>query len=167
MNKEIYEALCAELGSCGAGLRHIDWDNGQLESASERPALEYPSCLVDINYADCRDLTDREQLVRANIVLKVVCRPLGETKVLPGVVRSPAPVADRARALGHFELLESVHRRLQGNTLGGRVSAISRRAAVKNVRGDRLVVYTLHYDTTFQELAEGEPGKNNGESIAV
>lgn len=145
MNKEIYIALCNHLSRQCPELNYIDWDTGQLNVAGERPPIDYPACLIDVNYPVCRDLTDREQLVTANIILKLVFRPSGETGNL-------TPCHIREKGLECFEVIETVHNAIQGCELGGIVSAISRLNAQKSVRKDRLQIYAITYNTTFQEI---------------
>ena len=72
MNNEIFVALCDRLEKEAPSLRWIDEDLGQLNVGnSTRPAVDFPCCLIDIHYSDCRDLTDTEQLVKLNITLKL------------------------------------------------------------------------------------------------
>ena len=145
MNKEIYIALRRHLSDEVPALRFIDWDSGQLNINTERPPIDYPACLIDINLTSCRDLTDREQLVTASIVLKLIFRPNGETGNL-------APKRTSEKALECFDIIESVQDAMQGCDLEGTVSAISRASAYKTVRRDRLQVYTITYTTTWQEI---------------
>ena len=146
MNKEVYIALCEHIKKEVPEIRFIDWDTGQLY-VDERPPIDYPACLIDINYSSCRDLTATEQLVTANIILKLVFRPAGETNNL-------TPTHVRSKGLECFEIIEYLQNALQGCELDGTVSAISRISAVKTVRRDRLQVYTITYNTTWQEIIE-------------
>ena len=145
MNKEIYIALCEHLTKQVPELKFIDWDSGQLNIVAERPPIDYPACLIDINYTSCRDLTDREQLIAANIVLKLIFRPNGDTSNI-------TPKNIKQKALECFDVIENVQDALQGCELGGLVSAISRATAIKSIRRDRLQVYTITYNTTWQEI---------------
>ena len=147
MNKEIYISLIKQLKNECPGFRYIAIDNGQLDAVSERPAIDCPACLININYPSCTDLTDYEQLVRANIILKLVFRPAGETGNL-----SPRTIL--LKSLDHLDYVESVQNALQGCDLDGTVSAISRVNAIRTVRTDRLLVYAITYNTTFQEIQE-------------
>jgi hypothetical protein len=144
MNKYIYNNLCARLEAEAPSLRLITWDDGQLNMYNERPPLVYPCCLIDIQYPVCQDLDGTNQLVTVNILLKLAFQPMGES-----TAKTPAKV--RVRALEIFDRVEEVHEALQGNTLGDTVSEISRRRAVKSVRKDGTIVFTLTYDTTFEE----------------
>ena len=146
MNREVYNALCEQIKNEVPQIKFIDWDTGQLY-VDERPPIDYPACLVDINYAGCRDLTTTEQLVTANIILKLVFRPAGDTNNL-----TPAYV--RSKGLECFDVIEDLQNALQGCELDGTVSVISRVSAVKVVRRDRLQVYTITYNTTWQEIVE-------------
>jgi hypothetical protein len=144
MNKEIYLALCDRLKETES-LRWIDFDEGQLSVTGERPPVAYPCCLIDMQYPACRDLDGRAQLVSLNIILKLGFQPRGET-------HAASPEKIRDRALEIFDVIEEAHRAVQGETLNGMVSEIARRRAVKTVRKDGIQVYTLTYDTTFEEM---------------
>lgn len=145
MNKEIYLALCDRISKKCPDIRWIDWDEGQLNVSGERQTVDFPCCLIDINYASCRDLTDKEQFVNVNIAIKLAVKPMGETY-------AKAPEEAREKALKHFDMMEELHAALQGCELGGICSALSRVSAIKNVRANRIIIYTLRYDTTFQEV---------------
>ena len=143
MNKDIYLALCDRLKEV-ATLRWVDFDEGQLAITGERPPVAFPCCLVDLQYPACRDLDGINQIVTLNIILKVGFPPGGQTS-------AAAPEAVRSKALEVFDVLQKVHEAVQGEDLDGMVSEISRRRAVKTIRKDGVQVYTLTYDTTFQE----------------
>jgi hypothetical protein len=148
MNREIYTRLCALLEAGAPSLRWIAWDEGQLSIYNERPPLAYPCCLVDIQYTGCKDLDGVNQLVTAAIILRLVFQPPGES-----AARTPAKVRDRALEI--FDRVEEVHEALQGSTLEDTVTELARRRAVKAVRKDGLIVFTLTYETTFEEM-DGE-----------
>jgi hypothetical protein len=145
MNRQLFLGLCAHIEASVPQFRFIDWDGGQLDIAGERPPVLFPCCLIDIQYTDCRDLDDATQLVTAALTLKLGFCPQGETN-------TGAPEAVRQRALETFDTIQKLHESLQGETFSGTVSEIARRKALKKVRKDRVQVYTLTYNTTFQEL---------------
>lgn len=146
MNAEIFNAICAQLETV-AELKYIDFDEGQLSITSERPAVAFPCCLVDISYPDCRDLDEQEQLITAAITLKMAFVPMGETRV-------GAPSLVRGRALAIFSTIGKVHDSLQAFTGGDLFSPMSRKRAISATRPDKIKVYTITYNTTFREYSE-------------
>ena len=80
MNKDIFVSLCDRLEKEVPSLRWIDEDLGQLNVGnSTRPAVDFPCCLIDIEYSGCRDLTDLCQLVDLKITLKLAFPYQGES----------------------------------------------------------------------------------------
>lgn len=146
MNKELFIDICDLLKKEVPELRYIDWDEGQLNIVGERPPVVFPCCLIDLQYPSCKDLDGINQLVSTNIILKIGFQPYGETNT-----NAPANVRDRALTV--FDVIEKIHEALQGETLDDTVSEIGRRRAVKTVRKDGIQVYTVTYDTTFEEVS--------------
>lgn len=145
MNAELFTALCDYLEHKVPELRWIDEDEGQLNTQpGVRPAVDFPCCLIDINYPNCRDVTDTEQIVTASITLKIAFQPAGETN-------NKAPVHIRERALGRLSVVERIHSALQGWTAGDTISPVSRRSARPSANANHIKVYTVVYDTTFAE----------------
>ena len=147
MNKELFIALCDRIGQCVPEIRFIDFDRGQLSASSERPPVEWPCCLLSIDYTNCRDLAVEvnTQLVMADITLRVAFPPAGET-------HNHAPEKVRDMALQMLDTVEKLHDALQGETLGDTVSGLSRSRATMQTRSNKIVVFNLTYSTTFQEV---------------
>ena len=99
MNKDIFVALCDHLEKEVPSLRWIDEDLGQLGmTGSMRPAVDFPCCLIDIEYSDCRDLTDLCQLAKIRITLKLAFPYKGESY-------SKAPEKVREKALERYSVV--------------------------------------------------------------
>lgn len=147
MNKELFVALCDHIGRSVPEIRFIDFDRGQLSMSGERPPVDWPCCLLSIDYTNCRDLAVEEntQLVMADITLHVAFPPAGET-------HNHAPETVRSAGLQMLDTVEKLHDALQGETLGDTVSALSRTRATMQTRSNRIVVFNLTYSTTFQEV---------------
>lgn len=144
MNKQIFTAICDQLEAEVPELKWIDWDEGQLNvSVDQRPALAFPCCLIDIQYTDCRDTNETEQIVSASIVLKLAFMKSGETN-------NKAPQLVRSRALEVFNVIDKVHDKLQGWTGDELFSPMSRKRANGQNRGG-IKIYTVTYSTTFRE----------------
>ena len=56
MNKELFVALCDHIERSVPEIRFIDFDRGQLSASGERPPVDWPCCLLSIDYTNCRDL---------------------------------------------------------------------------------------------------------------
>lgn len=148
MNAELFVALCDHLEKEVPELRWIDEDEGQLNTQPGiRPPVDFPCCLIDIHYLGCRDITDTEQVVTVSITLKIVFRPAGETNnKVPGHLRK--------KALDRLSVTDKIHVAMQGWQAGGSVSPLSRRSARPSTTVGGLKVYTVVYDTTFEEYEE-------------
>lgn len=144
MDKELFTDLCDRLETEVPELAWIDWDSGELDLAGERPQVAFPACLIDVEYPRCDDQHSREQLVTANLILRVAFQPQGATN-------NHSPV--RAQALNAFDVLAKLHTALQGWHNAGQFSPLSRAAARRERRRDGLKVYQLRYQTTFIEEA--------------
>ncbi|SEF86478.1 hypothetical protein [Parabacteroides chinchillae] len=146
MNAEIFIALCDHLEKEVPELRWIDEDEGQLNTAADiRPAVDFPCCLVDIQYPSCQDENETEQLVTANITLRIGFQPAGETN-------SKAPEAVRRKALERLDIIEKIQNCMQGWTAEEIISPVSRKSARSTVQANKVKVYTIVYGTTFMEL---------------
>ena len=144
MNKQIFTVICDRLEREVPELNWIDWDEGQLEGpADQRPPVAFPCCLIDIQYTDCRDTEEEEQIVTASVVLKLAFFRTGETN-------TKAPSLIRLRALENFDVTNKVHDALQGWTGDELFSPMSRRRAGGKNRGG-VKIYTVTYVTTFRE----------------
>lgn len=146
MNVEIFVGLCDYLEKEVPELRWIDEDEGQLNTQQgARPPVDYPCCLIDINYPNCQDITETEQIVTCSITLKIAFQPIGETN-------NKAPQYIRNRALERLSIVEKVHTALQGWSANGKISPVSRRSARPSALANRVKLYTVVYDTTFEEI---------------
>lgn len=145
MNADIFVALCDHLEKEVPALRWIDEDLGQLNgNTTLRPAVDFPCCLIDIQYADCKDLYDTYQFVKATITLKLAFPPYGDSY-------NKAPETARKKALERYSIVSEVHDCLQGWTAEETLSPLSRRNGRPSVMAGGLKAYTLVYDTTFEE----------------
>jgi hypothetical protein len=126
-------------------LRWIDWDSGELDLITERPTVAFPACMIDIVYSKCEDETNRDQLVNANVILRVAFQPQGATA-------NNSPV--RESAMAAFGVLDKIHASLQGWHNEGSFSTLSRTSAIRERRRDGLKVYRLQYQTTFIDAIE-------------
>ncbi|WP_295990517.1 hypothetical protein [uncultured Alistipes sp.] len=143
MNKELFIALQDRLKEQVPALRWVDAEMGQL-NVVPRPPVAFPCCLVDMRYLQCRSLTAGAQRVAAQFTLRVAFQGCGSSC-------SEAPTSVRERALEHMDTLEEIHRALQWWSFGRRINPLQRVSVVPERRSDNLKVYTMVYDTEFQE----------------
>ena len=145
MNAEIFVALCDHLEKEVPELRWIDEDGGQLNAHQNiRPAVDFPCCLIDISYPDCRDTNETEQLVNATITIRLGFQSAGETNS-----KTPEPV--RRRALERLSVIEKVQGAMQGWTADDIISPVSRKSSQSSIMANEVKVYTIVYKTTFLE----------------
>ena len=144
MNKEIFIALCDLLEKEVPEIRWIDEDSGQLNTQMERPAVDFPCCLIDIQYPDCKDMSETEQLINATITLKLAFQPSGDTN-------NKVPEDVRSKALQRFSIIEKVQSCMQGWTADEMISPVSRKSA-KGMNTGKIKPYTIVYTTTFTEV---------------
>lgn len=148
MNAKLFIALCDHLTKEVPELMWLDEDEGQLNTAQGiRPPVDFPCCLVDIHYPDCRDANEEEQVVTATITLKVGFQNMGETNN-----KAPHPV--REKALERITTVEKIQIALQGWTAEDTIDPLSRKNARSSVLANRVKLYTITYNTTFQEIQE-------------
>lgn len=140
MNKQIFMDICDRIEAQVPELKWIDLDSGDIDMQSERPSVAFPACLIDINYSSCEDQTSTEQLVTANVIVRVAFQPRGATN-------NKSPV--RASSLSVLDTVEKVHAALQGWHNTGAFSTLTRVSASGERRRDGLKVYRLQYQTTF------------------
>jgi hypothetical protein len=146
MDKQIYLTIANRLKNEVPDLKWIDYDWGQLNG--ERPAVAYPCALIDVAYTDCRNIAEgwetTDQRVNANITLKLIFQPIGDS--------SMAAVAEsRSAALAALDLIDILHAAMQGYNGNGdcKFAALQRRRATSMSRSDKHKIYVLVYDTTF------------------
>lgn len=146
MNAKLFIELCDLLTDKVPELRWIDEDEGQLNTPQGiRPPVDFPCCLIDIRYPDCRDANEEEQVVSAQVTLKIGFQPMGETNN-----KAPRPV--REKALERLAVVEKVQSVLQGWTAGDTIEPLSRKNALPAVLPNRVKLYTVSYNTAFQEV---------------
>lgn len=146
MNAEIFVALCDHLEKNVPEIRWIDEDEGQLSTQpGTRPAVDFPCCLIDINYPDCQDANETEQLVNATITLRIGFQPIGETNN-----KAPEPV--RRRALERLSIIQKIQEAMQGWTAEDIISPVSRKSTQSNLTPNKIKVFTIVYKTTFLEM---------------
>lgn len=149
MNKQLFIDICNRLETGVPALRWIDYDAGQLDH--DNPPVAYPCCLIDISLPKCDDIgADRQQIVTANISLRLAFMPLGATN-------SAAPENIRAGALSMFDTIEAIHATLQEWNNNFSMEGLTRQSGqrengYRDKRRDGISVYRLQYQTNYRDI---------------
>ena len=130
-------------------LKHIDKDWGQLQQ--ERPPVQWPAALLDIEQAVYTQMGRGTQRAEADITVTVANANLQ---------RSSAAVAasKRSNAYTTIDLLDAIHQKLQLFSNGGMFTPLMRTQLRKVFNNDNYEVYTMTYKTAFTVLLN-ETGK--------
>lgn len=142
--KAIYQKITEKLKTVDA-LRWIDGDEGQLDYYETRPAVAFPACLVDIELVECNDQSDKQQMVRARVTLRLAFEPIGQTN-------TAAPVSVQNKALEKWDTVDAVFNLLQG-WYDSEVAEFSRVNQTTEKRDDNIRVIRQVWDTNFIEEA--------------
>lgn len=145
MKKELFIAVCDRLKAKVPELKWIDAEEGQL-SVSERPAVAFPCCLIDMSYATCNAFAGAKQQVTVQFCLRVAF-------VANGSMNAAAPANVRDRAFANLDVIEKIHKALHWWT-NDRVFApmpLRRVRVTPERRSDGLKVYNLLYQAGYSD----------------
>lgn len=147
MNSEIFLALEQRLKTLEPDIKYwYDFDTGQLEEVSDRPAVNFPCALVKISYNNCVDMSnepdDQAQQVRVLIQIKLGFDIRSSTSGI-------TPEAVRSKALSVFDTLRTTHLALQGETLLDLATPLSRNSCTDTPNRNGYKVYTAVYECTL------------------
>lgn len=143
MNGTVYTMIADRLALVSE-LKWIDLETGQIDLQDERPPVSFPACIIDIGYPRTEDLSFNQQLVTAQVSLRLAFKCNHATN-------NYSPKRNDAMAI--FDVVDKVHGALQGWS-NESLSQFSRIRAVPEKRRDGLKVYLLVYETSFSELSE-------------
>lgn len=147
MKKEIMQALLARISREVPELKWIDADEGQLDFTDSRPPVAFPCCLVDMYYTDADNMVGNlptVQRVEVAIALKV-----GFNDCASFNVNKPRQVQDVA--LARLDMLENIHKALQGFYMENCVRFFRRKSCRPQKRPDGLKVYDVLYLAEFMD----------------
>lgn len=145
MKKEILKAVMNRICQEVPALRWIDYDEGQLDFSESRPPVAFPCCLIEMVYPDADNLAGNHpsvQRIEVSIVLKI-----GFNDCASFNVNKPVQVQDTAFA--RLDLIEEVHRALQGFRTENCAKSFRRRSCRPQKRPDGLKVYEAMYSAEF------------------
>jgi len=143
--KSIYENIAKQLSEKIPELAWIDLDNGQLDYAEYRAAVDFPAVLISIDYPQCEDigLNGIQQCI-ASITLRLVMQVFDETNL-------SAPEDVRARGMAIYDLVNKIQETLQWRMPNENTGILSRRSVIREKRDDGLAVVTIIYNTTVTD----------------
>lgn len=147
MKKEIMKAVMDRIRREVPALRWIDADEGQLDFSDSRPPVAFPCCLVELHYPDAENLAGNHpttQRVEVAVSLKI-----GFNDCASFNVNKPVQVQDTAFA--RLDLLEDVHKALQGFRMENCVKSFRRKNCRPQKRPDGLKIYEAMYVAEFMD----------------
>ncbi len=136
--KQLFETITALLNEIPE-LKWVDFNTGQLHE--ERPSVNYPCALVEIDLPRCEDIDKDIQRVYADFSVKLAFKTIGETN-------TKAPTPQRSLALQYFDVVSKVEQKLHGYR--SEYFYPFSRKSVRNETAKRgLKVVTVHFATAW------------------
>ena len=146
MKKEILKAVMDRIRQEVPALRWVDADEGQLDFSDSRPPVAFPCCLVELSYPDADNIAAAHasvQRVEAAVSLKIGFNDCASFNV-------NKPVQVQGTAFARLDMLENIHRILQGfRPVEGCVKSLRRKSCRPQKRPDGLKVYEAVYVAEF------------------
>lgn len=144
--KNIYEKIANQLKQQVLELAWIDLDNGQLDYAEYRAAVDFPAVLISIDYPQCENIgLSGAQQCRVNITIRLIAQVFDDTNLA-----APDDVRDRGLAI--FDLADKIQQALQWwKPDDGSFGNLSRQRCTREKRDDGLAVLQLTFSTTLTD----------------
>ncbi|WAC40568.1 hypothetical protein [Pedobacter sp. SL55] len=124
-------------------LKWIDGDYGQLEFYEQRPNVDWPCVLIDIDDGTFSNNGEFSQLGECVLIIRLGLPSYSQTNAL-----TPKPVIELA--LEYYNLEHAVNKALHGFQ-SQYFSTLSRVKADKEKRNDNLRVRTMRYTFTYAD----------------
>lgn len=150
MKKKYFIDVLDRLEKAVPALRWIDADEGQLNFTDSRPAVAFPACLVDILLPGCENMAGNVpvvQKVELQINLKIAFNDCASFS-------TKSPVKVREKAAERYDILEDIHKALQGWRMGNALKGFSRKSVHTEKRPDGLKVFNCVYTATLIDKPE-------------
>ena len=141
--KQIYNSILARLKEKVPAIKWIDWDTGQLEANTERPAVRFPCALITISIPQAKDITETIQDCTTHVVVRLAFDPMERTS-------SEAPPEAREQALQPYDVIADTYAALQGFETP-HFHALSRTSQAKENNRLGLFVYRISFKTDFED----------------
>lgn len=144
--RKIYENIANHLREQVIELAWIDLDNGQLDYAEYRAAVDFPAALISIDYPQCDNIgLSGAQQCRVNITIRLIDQVFDDTNLA-------APDDVRARGIAIFDLADKIQQALQWwKPDDGSFGMVSRQSCMREKRDDGLAVLQIIYSTTLTD----------------
>lgn len=142
MNKDFFIAIEERIKTCVPEIRWVDADERQLNT-TERPAIAFPACLIDISYPVCETLMGGRQKIHARVELRMVFSSI------QGSTNAAAPMHVREGALARFDVLDHLHQALQWYNAGGLFNPLRRISSRPEPHAAGIKIYKVVYETEF------------------
>ena len=145
MKKEILKAVMDRIREEVPALRWIDADEGQLDFAESRPPVAFPCCLVELSYPDSDNMAavhPSVQRVEAAVSLKIGFNDCASFNV-------NKPVSVQNVAFARIDLLEDIHKALQGFRMENCAKSFRRKSCRPQMRPDGLKLSAAIYIAEF------------------
>jgi len=144
--KALFKTVQDRLTAQVSALQFIDFDMGQIDlPEDERPAINFPCALIDINFPTTEDIADDTQLVNAVVSIRIADQVQGTTDSITAALQRDA-------ALGYLDLVDSVYKALQAYETS-EFSNFSRVSQQGAIRADGIREVTINLNTTFEDLS--------------
>lgn len=140
--KHIFEAITQRLDTI-PGIKWVDEDKGQMNF--ERPPVLFPAALVDIQLQKADDLNTKIQTCQALVTIRLAFDFTGSTN-------TKAPASAREKSLAYYDLVEEVHKALQGWGTQ-EFNPLSRRQLIQEKRPDGYKVVAMPFSTYYRDVS--------------
>lgn len=149
--KEVIENIQAKLGDVPA-LKYIDEDWGQLDYYSPHFPVQWPCALIDLPSDNFSDIGRDKTAVPQNRQISdgLVSITIANMKLTNSSGKAPQLQKDNAWSI--WELIEDVHKVLQGYRPGEKSGALIRTARRRVKRDDGVQEYTLLYSYSMKDI---------------
>lgn len=144
--KNIYEKIANQLKEQVPELAWIDLDNGQLDYAEYRAAVDFPAALISIDYPQCENIgLSGAQQCRVNITIRLIDQVFDDTNLA-------APDDVREHGLEIFNLADKIQQALQWwKPDDASFGVVSRLSCLREKRDDGLAVLQIVYATLLTD----------------
>ena len=142
--KDLFKAVTARLETTVPALKWIDEDKGQLNF--ERPPVQFPCALIDIQLPKTEDLNRKLQQCQAIVTVRLAFDFSGNTS-------SVTPALEREKSLAYYDVVEDVKNALQG-WAGVDFNSLSRKSFYQEKRPDAYKVVAMPFATEFHDAVE-------------
>lgn len=132
-------------------LKYVDENWGQLDYYGQNPPVKWPCSLVSITSARFSDTGIDRSAVPQNrqmgdllVEIRVANLKLTNTSAM-------APVSQKEKAQGIFQIIQSIHEIVHGWTPGGKIGKLIRQGMQHERRDDGILDYSIFYSVSVSD----------------